>query len=147
MILSESELSNRAAQESLPFRDAFAVLFFVSVGMLFNPAVLVEQPAGDLRDLRRGLARAEDYFGKSLAQRPVGVHVGEWGCYNRTPHATALAWMRDHLAVWRDAGWGWALWNFRGPFGLLDSRRGDVAYEDFHGHQLDRKLLELLRSH
>jgi CPA2 family monovalent cation:H+ antiporter-2 len=44
MILSESELSHRAAQESLPLRDAFAVLFFVSVGMLFNPAIVLEQP-------------------------------------------------------------------------------------------------------
>ncbi len=44
MILSESELSNRAAQESLPFRDAFAVLFFVSVGMLFNPMIIVTHP-------------------------------------------------------------------------------------------------------
>jgi CPA2 family monovalent cation:H+ antiporter-2 len=44
MVLSESELSHRAAQESLPLRDAFAVLFFVSVGMLFNPAVVVEAP-------------------------------------------------------------------------------------------------------
>ncbi|MDX2289984.1 MAG: YbaL family putative K(+) efflux transporter [Hyphomicrobiaceae bacterium] len=43
MILSESELSQRAAEESLPLRDAFAVLFFVSVGMLFNPAILVAQ--------------------------------------------------------------------------------------------------------
>jgi CPA2 family monovalent cation:H+ antiporter-2 len=44
MILSESELSNRAAQESLPFRDAFAVLFFVAVGMLFDPTVLWMHP-------------------------------------------------------------------------------------------------------
>ena len=44
MVLRESEFSHRAAEESLPLRDAFAVLFFVSVGMLFNPAVLVEQP-------------------------------------------------------------------------------------------------------
>jgi len=44
MILSESELSNRAAQESLPFRDAFAVLFFVAVGMLFDPTVLWQHP-------------------------------------------------------------------------------------------------------
>ncbi len=44
MILSESELSNRAAQESLPFRDAFAVLFFVAVGMLFDPAILWLHP-------------------------------------------------------------------------------------------------------
>jgi monovalent cation:H+ antiporter-2, CPA2 family len=44
MILSESPLSQRAAEESLPLRDAFAVLFFVSVGMLFDPIVLVREP-------------------------------------------------------------------------------------------------------
>jgi len=44
MVLRESEFSHRAAQESLPLRDAFAVLFFVSVGMLFDPAVLIERP-------------------------------------------------------------------------------------------------------
>jgi CPA2 family monovalent cation:H+ antiporter-2 len=44
MILAGSTLSQRAAEESLPLRDAFAVLFFVSVGMLFNPRVVVEQP-------------------------------------------------------------------------------------------------------
>ena len=44
MVLRESEFSHRAAEESLPLRDAFAVLFFVSVGMLFAPAVLVERP-------------------------------------------------------------------------------------------------------
>lgn len=44
MIMRESSFSHRAAEESLPLREAFAVLFFVSVGMLFNPAVLVEQP-------------------------------------------------------------------------------------------------------
>ena len=44
MILGETPLSKRAAQETLPLRDAFAVLFFVSVGMLFDPQVLVEQP-------------------------------------------------------------------------------------------------------
>jgi CPA2 family monovalent cation:H+ antiporter-2 len=44
MILGETQLSRRAAEETLPLRDAFAVLFFVSVGMLFDPMVLVEQP-------------------------------------------------------------------------------------------------------
>jgi CPA2 family monovalent cation:H+ antiporter-2 len=44
MVLGESELSHRAAEESLPLRDAFSVLFFVSVGMLFDPRVLVEYP-------------------------------------------------------------------------------------------------------
>ncbi len=44
MVMRESEFSHRAAHESLPLRDAFAVLFFVSVGMLFNPAVLWDRP-------------------------------------------------------------------------------------------------------
>lgn len=44
MILGETQLSRRAAEETLPLRDAFAVLFFVSVGMLFDPRVLIEQP-------------------------------------------------------------------------------------------------------
>jgi len=44
MVLRESAFSHRAAEESLPLRDAFAVLFFVSVGMLFDPHVLLEQP-------------------------------------------------------------------------------------------------------
>lgn len=44
LVLRESEFSQRAAHESLPFRDAFAVLFFVSVGMLFDPAVVLKQP-------------------------------------------------------------------------------------------------------
>ncbi|NID17047.1 YbaL family putative K(+) efflux transporter [Luteibacter yeojuensis] len=44
MMMGESKLSQRAAEETLPLRDAFAVLFFVSIGMLFNPRILVEQP-------------------------------------------------------------------------------------------------------
>ena len=44
MVLNESELSHKAAEDSLPFRDAFAVLFFVSVGMLFDPKVIISHP-------------------------------------------------------------------------------------------------------
>ncbi len=44
MVLRDSEFSHRAAEESLPLREAFAVLFFVSVGMLFDPAILVDRP-------------------------------------------------------------------------------------------------------
>jgi CPA2 family monovalent cation:H+ antiporter-2 len=44
MVLRESEFSHRAAEETLPLRDAFAVLFFVSVGMLFDPRVLLDYP-------------------------------------------------------------------------------------------------------
>jgi endoglucanase len=79
-----------------------------------------------------------------LVQRGVPIHVGEWGAFNRTPHAVTLAWMRDLLGLWKEAGWGWALWNLRGWFGVVDSARSDVRYEDFHGHALDRPMLELL---
>ncbi len=84
---------------------------------------------------------------KKLESQGVGVHVGEWGAYNRTPHGVALAWMKDFLTLWQRAGWGWALWNLRGSFGVLDSERKDVKYETFKGHQLDRKMLDLLRAH
>jgi endoglucanase len=72
--------------------------------------------------------------------------VGEWGAFNRTPHDVVLDWARDYLELWKEAGWGWALWNFRGSFGILDSGRSDVAYDDFHGRKLDRKFLDLLRG-
>jgi CPA2 family monovalent cation:H+ antiporter-2 len=61
MVMSESELSQRAAQETLPLRDAFAVLFFVSVGMLFDPGILLRAPLHVLATLFIILA------GKSVA--------------------------------------------------------------------------------
>jgi len=82
-----------------------------------------------------------------LVKKGIGVHCGEGGCYNQTPHEVFLAWFNDQLDILTSAGIGWALWNFRGDFGVLDSGRKDVNYEDFHGHKLDRKLLELLRKH
>ena len=81
-----------------------------------------------------------------LRDSGIGVMVGEWGCHNRTPHAVALAWMRDCLANWKRANFGWALWNLRGSFGVLDSERQDVKYESFRGQQLDRAMLEVLRA-
>lgn len=83
---------------------------------------------------------------QELERKGVGIHVGEWGAFNRTPHAVTLAWMRDQLALWQEAGWGWAVWNFRGAFGVLDSGRSDVTYEDFNGHKLDREMLKVLQA-
>ncbi|MCL8380870.1 YbaL family putative K(+) efflux transporter [Xanthobacter aminoxidans] len=61
MVLSESPLSHRAAEETLPLRDAFAVLFFVSVGMLVDPSIVVKSPVSLLVTVLIVL------FGKSLA--------------------------------------------------------------------------------
>ncbi len=79
-----------------------------------------------------------------LQKQGSGVHVGEWGCFNRTPHEVALAWMNDCLSLWKEAGWGWSMWNLRGSFGIVDSGRDDIQYEDYQGHKLDRKMLETL---
>jgi endoglucanase len=80
-----------------------------------------------------------------LREMGVGVHVGEWGAFIHTPHAVTLAWMADLLANWKRANFGWAMWNFRGAFGVLNSNRADVKYEPFKGHLLDRAMLELIR--
>ena len=84
---------------------------------------------------------------QALEAQGVGVHVGEWGAFCHTPHEVVLRWMRDLLELWEAAGWGWAMWNFRGAFGILDSGRQDVQYEEFRGHKLDREMLELVRAH
>lgn len=100
------------------------------------------QPEWNQDRLRR--ERIEPW--KALEKLGAGVHVGEWGAFNKTPNTVALAWMRDQLELWKEAGWGWALWNLRGSFGVLDSRRSDVAYDDFRGHKLDAEMLKLLQQ-
>jgi endoglucanase len=93
-------------------------------------------------------ARLEQFYQPwvDLARQGVGVHCGEGGAYNRTPHPVFLAWFRDVLEILQPHNIGWALWNFRGDFGVLDSGRADVTYEDFHGYRLDRGLLDLLQQ-
>jgi endoglucanase len=82
-----------------------------------------------------------------LVSQGIGVHAGEAGGYIKTPHDVYLQWMTDILDILKGYNIGIALWNFRGAFGVLDSGREDVAYEDWHGHKLDRKLLTLLQYH
>jgi CPA2 family monovalent cation:H+ antiporter-2 len=77
MILAESPFSQRAAQETLPLRDAFAVLFFVSVGMLFNPNILLSHPVALAATV------AIIVFGKSLAAYFIVRAFGR-------PHSTGL---------------------------------------------------------
>lgn len=83
----------------------------------------------------------------SLVSQGVGVHCGECGCYNKTPHDVFLSWFGDVVDILTSNGIGYALWNFRGDFGIIDSRRSDVNYTDWYGHKLDSKLLELLKKY
>lgn len=82
-----------------------------------------------------------------LMQQGVGVHCGECGCWKMTPHDVFIAWFTDVLDILTANGIGYAPWNFIGDFGILDSGRTDVAYEDWYGHKLDRKMLELMQKH
>ncbi len=83
----------------------------------------------------------------ALLQQGVGVHCGECGCWNKTPHDVFLAWFSDVLDILSSNGIGFAVWNFAGDFGILDSGRTDLQYEDWHGHKLDRRFLDLLRKY
>lgn len=80
-----------------------------------------------------------------LVEKGVGVHCGECGCWKKTPHNVFLAWFGDVVDILTQNGIGYALWNFRGDFGILDSGREDITYADWYGHKLDSKLLDLLK--
>ena len=75
------------------------------------------------------------------------VMVGEWGAHNKTPHEIVLSWMEDTLKLYKEFNLGWALWNFIGSFGIIDSGRTDVKYENINGYMVDRKMLELLQKY
>ncbi len=83
----------------------------------------------------------------ALTKQGVGVHCGECGCWNKTPHDVFLAWFEDVLDILDSNKIGFALWEFTGDFGVMNSGRTDVDYEDWQGHKLDRKLLELLKKY
>lgn len=103
-----------------------------------------DMPDGKYWDRQALLAHYQVWA--ELAQQGVGVHCGEGGAFCYTPHSVTLAWLRDVLDVLTGFNIGYALWNFRGEFGILDSKRKDVAYEDWYGHQLDRQMLDVLRA-
>lgn len=92
--------------------------------------------------------KLEDHYEQwaAIARQGIGVHCGEGGAYSFTPHHCFLAWWKDVLEILTSFNIGYALWNFRGSFGVLDSHRADVTYEDWYGHQLDKQLLKLLQA-
>ena len=115
-----------------------------------NPELLPEPKwPGQVGDRYLSKAMLEEYYKPwiDLANSGVGVHCGECGCWNKTPHDVFLAWFGDVLDIFSKNKIGFAVWEFIGDFGILDSGRTDVAYEDWHGHKLDRKYLELIRQH
>jgi endoglucanase len=109
------------------------------------PTWPMKDNSGELWNKQRLLKDFEPW--KDIERRGVGVYVGEFGVYNQTPHDVTLAFLKDNLEIWKENKWGWAMWCFRGSFGVADSGRKDVKYENYKGLKLDRKMIGLLQSY
>lgn len=124
------------SRSQLPRRD----LFFVD----FDAACPVAQADGKPYTGLDALNEIIYDHWKPVFDAGQFVMVGETGFYKYTPYELGIQWLEENLRIWKERGMGWALWNFRGPFGIIDSGRADAVYEDFHGHKLDRRMLDLL---
>jgi endoglucanase len=104
---------------------------------------------GTIDGKKFGREQLEEFYKPwvGLVEKGVGVHCGEGGCWRNTPHPVFLSWFGDVLDILTKNNIGYALWNFRGDFGILDSGRSDVKYIDWHGHKLDSELLDLLKKY
>lgn len=144
-------------------------LTFSEIGLRGDGAETVLRPADDawgvkpenlyMRsdasvDLSRGMAYNKEWLRRMVGQpwkdleaKGIGAHIGEWGVFDHTPHAATLALMEDYLKMFKEADLGWALWNYRGGFGPLDTGRSDVQFESWQGHRLDRKMMDLLQKY
>lgn len=81
-----------------------------------------------------------------LQEKGIPIFVGEFGAYNKTPHDVVIRWMKDCLDIFKKYHWGWALWNFKGPFGPINSGRPDVSYEKLGEDLVDIEMLDLLKK-
>ena len=77
----------------------------------------------------------------------VGVHCGEMGVFHKCPHDVALRWLEDTLDVLKSYNIGFAIWNLRGKFGIMDNLRTDVELKEYNGHTLDEKMLKILQKY
>ena len=64
--------------------------------------------------------------------------------FNRTPKDISTRWLSDLLSIYQEFGWGYTMWNFEGPFGIIGHGRPGAQLELVSGYCLDRALLNLL---
>jgi len=81
---------------------------------------------------------------REVEKTGTGVYIGEFGCFNKTPNDVALRWLSDLLSLYREYKWGYALWNFKGDFGIVEHGRPGAKYEVIDGFKVDREFLDLL---
>ena len=79
-----------------------------------------------------------------VEKKGVEVHIGEFGCFNRTPNDVALRWLGDLMAVFGENGWGYSMWNFEGAFGIVNHGRPGAAYTHIDGFEVDKQLLDIM---
>lgn len=120
MVMHGSGMAARAAEQSLPFRDAFAVLFFVSVGMLFDPAVLVHRPGAVLATL------AVVVLGKALAAATIMLILRQGFAATATVTA-ALAQIGEFSLVLAEQGIGLGLLPAEARDPILATVVGSIA--------------------
>jgi hypothetical protein len=87
----------------------------------------------------------KEFYGpwREVQAKGVRIHIGEFGCFDNTPNDMALRWFRDLFDVFREFGWGYAMWGFGGPFGIINHGRKGAKFEDLDGYSVDRELFDL----
>lgn len=70
---------------------------------------------------------------REVEKQGARIHIGEFGCFNRTPNDVATRWLADLLGVFREFKWGYALWDFQGPFGVIGHDRPGARLEWLSG--------------
>jgi len=81
----------------------------------------------------------------AVERKGVQIHIGEFGCYNQTPNDVALRWLADLLSLYKEWGWGYAMWNFNGPFGIVEHGRPGASCANIDGFQVDTGLLNIMK--
>ncbi len=82
-----------------------------------------------------------------VASKGVAIHVGEFGCFNTVDNLDALRWFKDILGLFYEWKWGYCMWNFVGPFGIIDHGRPNTRYKEYNGYSVDKDLLDLYLGH
>lgn len=83
---------------------------------------------------------------REVEKRSARIHIGEFGCFKHTPNDIAMRWLSDLLRIFHEFGWGYAMWHFQGPFGIIEHGRPGAKMEPVAGYNVDRALLELMLS-
>ena len=149
MTINDMKFTPVAADSNNSSVKAFALTPTTDQWGMKIPAVKIDENGEIIlegADVHNGAWLRENYLKQweDLINSGGGAMIGEWGSYNKTPHDVVLRWMEDNLKNYKEIGMGWALWNFNASFGILNSGRDDVDYEDYNGYKLDREMLELL---